>query len=370
MCAYCDFVTVAGRRTDIPRYVDALLLEMASRPSPGELRTISFGGGTPSRLSAAQVERLVVAALDRWASAVPLEVSLEANPSRREAPDWKGIRSAGVTRISLGVQALRDEELQVLGRGHRAADAIGAYRSARAAGFDSIGFDMIYGIAGQSVEDWRAGLLAAVALAPDHLSLYALTLATEPDEWSAPPRRGALRWRQRMLRRQNDDIAAAQYELAEEMLAAAGYGHYELSSWARPGHESVHNRAYWERRPYTGLGIGAHSFDGRVRSWNQRDLDRYLALVESGASPRVGQETLDERVSAFEAVALGLRLVDGLSRAAFRSRFGQDPADRFAAAVRSTERLGLLEVDAGVIRLTRSGRLLANEALVAFVGSD
>jgi oxygen-independent coproporphyrinogen-3 oxidase len=368
VCAYCDFVTVGGRGAEIAQYPDALIAELALRPPSGELATIYFGGGTPSLLPADGVARVVTAAIDRWRTA-PTEVSLEANPSSREMPDWAGLRAAGVTRVSLGIQSLRDPELTTLARGHSAAEAQAAYAAVRSAGFVSVSVDLIYGIPDQSLADWRDGLTRAIALAPDHLSLYALQLALAPDEWAAPPRPGALRWRQRMVSRQDDGLAAAQYQLAEELLAAAGFRHYELSSWARPGFESRHNSAYWERRPYTGIGAGAHSFDGPTRSWNERDLDRYLARTTAGGRAIAGSEQLDEPTRAFEAIALGLRQVDGLSRAAFAAEFGEDPVDRFSSAVANSTASGLLEVDGDTIRLTPGGRLLASEVMIEFLPS-
>lgn len=366
VCGYCDFVTVAGRVSDIPRYVDALLGEMAARPAPGSLETIYFGGGTPSRLPTADVARLVRAAVARWGRE-PSEVTLEANPSAREAPDWHALRRSGVTRISLGVQSFRDAELRRLARGHSSEEARDAVAAAQAAGFESISVDLMYGIPGQTLADWRAGLEAAIAVEPDHLSLYALSLALQPDEWSAPPRAGALRWRARAAARQDDDLAAAQYELAQDELGAAGFEHYELSSWARPGHESRHNRAYWDRRPYTGLGSGAHSFDGAVRSWNARSLDAYLHTLGEGRLPVEGSERIDVAGAKFESVALGLRHVRGLSRRSFRDQFGVDLVTHYASAVDGGSRSGLLEVEADAVRLSRRGRLLANEVLAAFV---
>ena len=368
VCAYCDFVTVGGRARDIPRYVEALLRELAMRPAPGELRTVYFGGGTPSLLDPAQVERIVRAALDRWRRVAVEEVTLEANPSRRESPDWAGLRAAGVTRLSLGVQSLQDRELVALARGHSAAEARDAYAAVRRARFESVSIDLIYGIPGQSIADWRAGLAAAIALGPDHVSCYALQLALAPDEWAAPPRPGALRWRGRMARRQDDGLAAEQYRLAEEVLDGAGYRHYELSSWARPGHESRHNTGYWRRRAYTGIGAGAHSYDGGAeRSWNARDLDAYLARTQEGTRPLGGAEILDEPTRAFEAVALGLRPVDGLSRAAFAAEFGADPLGRYAEALAQTAADGLLETDGDRLRLTPRGRLFASEACLPFL---
>jgi oxygen-independent coproporphyrinogen-3 oxidase len=363
VCAYCDFVTVGGREEAITRYVAALLAELRLRDAPGELATIYFGGGTPSLLPAESIDRLVRAATDRWAGE-PMEVTLEANPSAREAPDWLALRAAGVSRISLGVQSVRDEELRTLARGHTAAESRAAVAAVRAAGFANLSIDLIYAIPGQSLAAWRAGLRAALELEPDHLSLYALQLVLEPDEWAAPPRPGALRWRRRLAARQDDGLAADQYRLAEELLENAGYEHYELSSWARPGFASQHNGAYWDRRPYTGIGAGAHSYDGVVRSWNTRDLDGYLERVAAGEAPTAGAEHLPPEVRSFEAMALGLRRVDGLDRAAFAAEFGDDPVHRYDAAVRSSVADGLLEVAAGRLRLSSRGRLLANEVLV------
>jgi oxygen-independent coproporphyrinogen-3 oxidase len=365
VCAYCDFVTVGGRAAEIARYPDLLLAEMKLRPASGQLATIYFGGGTPSLLPAEGVAHVVTAAIDRWGT-VPIEISLEANPSSRETPDWSGLRAAGVNRVSLGIQSLRDAQLRALARGQTAAEGLAAYDAVRTAGFENVSIDLIYGIPAQSLADWREGLSLALALAPDHLSLYALQLALAPDEWAAPPRPGALRWRRRMVSRQDDGLAAAQYQLAEEMLDAAGFRHYELSSWARPGLESRHNSAYWERRPYTGIGAGAHSFDGQTRSWNERDLDRYIGRIESGERAVAGSEELDEPTRAFEAVALGLRRVDGFSRVAFAAELGTDPLERFGAAIGEGTASGLLEVSDQSIRLTARGRLFANEALVAF----
>ncbi|HEX2766386.1 MAG TPA: radical SAM family heme chaperone HemW [Candidatus Limnocylindria bacterium] len=368
VCAYCDFVTVGGRADDIPRYVDALVRELEARPAPGTLTTVYFGGGTPSLLSPDQVARIIDAATSRWLRVDLAEVTLEANPSAREAPDWRGLRAAGVDRISLGVQSLLDDDLRALARGHTAAEAREAFTAARAAGFGNVSIDLIYGIPGQGLREWREGLERAVALGPDHVSCYALQLVLDPDEWAAAPRPGALRWRQRMTQRQDDGLAAEQYRLAAEVFADAGYRQYELSSWARPGRESRHNAAYWARRPYTGIGAGAHSYDGVARrSWNERDLDRYLARVEVGETPAAGAEELDEPTRAFEAIALGLRRLDGLSRATFAEEFGADPVDRFASTVGDAVAQGLLEVHERTLSLSPRGRLLASEVLLGFL---
>ena len=326
-----------------------------------------FGGGTPSLLDGATIGAILDAARERWPTALD-EVTIEANPSSRETPDWAGYRAAGVTRISLGVQSLRDQELVSLARGHSAAEARDAFAAARSARFEDVSIDLIYGIGGQTLDDWRDGLERAIDLGPDHVSCYALQLALQPDEWAARPRPGALRWRDRMVRRQDDELAGDQYMLAAEVLGSAGYVHYELSSWARPGHESRHNAAYWARRPYTGIGAGAHSYDGAAeRSWNVRELDAYLAGLEVGERPVAGREALDAATRAFEAVALGLRRIDGIRRSEVIAEFGEDPMERHGAAVDEVVRAGLLEVDGDRVRLTDRGRLLASEVLLAFM---
>ena len=366
VCAYCDFVTVGGRADAMPRYVEALRAELALRRASGRLATIYFGGGTPSLLPVSAVDGLIRMAVDRWVG-MPVEISLEANPSTREAPDWRGLRAAGVNRISLGAQSLRDADLRALARGHTAREVRMAFRAARGEGFDNLSLDLIYGIPGQTLRSWRSVLRQAVALEPEHLSLYALQLALAPDEWAAPPRSGALRWRRRMAARQDDGLAAAQYAVAEDLLGAAGYRHYELSSWAVPGRESRHNGAYWDRRPYTGIGAGAHSFDGQSRLWNVRDLDRYLATVETGERPMAGSEWLDEPTAAFEVMALGLRRVEGMRRSAFARQFGTDPLARFGPALRESADAGLLTIGADRLRLTPRGRLLASEVVVGLL---
>ena len=368
LCAYCDFVTVGGRGAEIPRYVDALLRELAVRPAQGELRTIYFGGGTPSLLTGEQVGRVIGAARDRWERMAIEEVTVEANPSERERPDWDGLRAAGVTRVSLGAQSLRDQDLAALARGHTAREARGAFAAARAAGFDNVSIDLIYGIPGQSFAGWREGMRMALELELDHVSCYALQLALAPDEWAAPLRPGALRWRNRVAQHQDDGLASEQYRLAEEMLAAAGYRHYELSSWARPDCESRHNSAYWARRAYTGIGAGAHSYDGVAeRSWNVRDLDRYVAAAEVGERPLADREVLDAGTRAFEAIALGLRRVEGIGRRAFAEEFGRDPLEGFADQIAGSEARTLLEWDVDRLRLTPRGRLFASEACLAFL---
>ena len=367
VCAYCDFVTVGGRAHDLPRYTDALLAELALRPAPGELRTIYFGGGTPSLLSPAQVGRIISAAQDRWARVALEEVTLEANPSRREAPDWAGLRAAGVTRISLGVQSLRDEELRALARGHTAGEAREAFAAARAAGFDNVSIDLIYGIPGQSLANWRDGLDAAIALGPDHISCYALQLALAPDEWAAPPGparcAGASGWPAPGRRARRRAVPAGRGGARRGRLPAL---RAELVGAARDGSRGTTRR--------TGRGVRTPaSVRGRTRT-TVRTSARGTPATSTRTSPPWRAAAGRSRVStastratrAFEAMALGLRRIDGVERGAFAAEFGADPVDRFADGPGGRAST-LIEVGADRLRLTPTGRLLASEACLAFL---
>ncbi|MEO8468323.1 MAG: radical SAM protein, partial [Chloroflexota bacterium] len=234
------------------------------------LDTIYFGGGTPSLLPAEDIAGLIELVRARYGIANGAEITLEANPGPDERGDAAALRHAGITRISYGAQAFDDVELRRLGRRHRAQDIGAAVHGARDAGIESVNLDLLYDAPGQSVEGFEAALEAALALEPDHLSLYALTLddpdaegLTGPMGDHLPTTRGARAWRTRARSAQDEDRAASMYEHAVARLAAAGFDGYEISNWARPGHESRHNLAYWMRRPHEAVGPGAHAFDGR-----------------------------------------------------------------------------------------------------------
>jgi oxygen-independent coproporphyrinogen-3 oxidase len=333
------------------------------------LRSVYFGGGTPSLIPAELFERLMATVRTRFGVAPDAEVTLEANPGTDERGDLAGFRRAGVTRLSIGAQSLDTGELRRLGRRHSPEDVATAVAEARAAGIGSVNLDLLYEVPGQSVTTWEATLRAALALAPDHLSLYALTLddpdsegitGETGDHLPTPP--GARRWRERARLEQDDDRAADQYLLATDLLAAEGWHGYEISNWARPGHESRHNLAYWQREPYDAVGPGAHAFDGVVRRWNAAAMEPYVAALMPAAGtsqfPPGGHEQLTPEAVTAEAVILSLRLDRGVSE----SSAGRPPL----APVRDwAESAGLLEtvdVDGEArLRLTVRGRLLSNE---------
>jgi oxygen-independent coproporphyrinogen-3 oxidase len=391
LCPYCDFVVYAGAETRGPRaridpFVEALEAEIGLRadalderwgpPSTRPpLESVYLGGGTPSLLTADTIARLLSRIAERFGQAADAEITLEANPGPDERGDPVALRQAGVTRLSIGAQSLADAELRRLGRRHRADDVTAAVEGARAAGIASVSLDLLYDVPGQSLASWIETLDRAVALGPDHLSLYALTLddpdaegLTGPTGDHLPTTRGARRWRDRAIPDQDDDRAAGQYHHATVHLAEVGYRGYEISNWAMAGHESRHNLAYWRRRPYEAVGPGAHAFDGAVRRWNAARLDRYVAAlvpIDRGLAglPPGGQEELDMATISAEGVVLGLRIDDGLPLSA-----AHEPplADEFGWAL-AAELLAVTDDDR--IVLTTRGRLLSNELFARLIPS-
>ena len=395
LCPYCDFVVVAGSaargpasrvatflaalRAELELRADALDAAFGPPGSPDRpaLDTVYLGGGTPSLLPGDDVAELIALVRRRFGLAADPEVTIEANPGRDERGDPGALAEAGVTRISFGAQSMDVAELRRLGRRHRPAHVADAVAEARAAGIGSINLDLLYDVPDGSVATWMDTLDAALALGPDHLSLYALTLddpdaegLTGPDGDHLPTKRGARRWREAAIPEQDEDRAAAQYHHAVHRLTEDGWRGYEISNWARPGHESRHNLAYWERRSYEAVGPGAHAFDGVTRRWNAANLGRYVAALapEAGGSPAAaprlppgGSETLDAATAAAEAAILGLRTDRGLPRSA-----ATEPplADTFGWAL-AAELLTIDEADR--IVLTTRGRLLSNELFARLV---
>jgi len=378
-CAYCDFNSYAGLESLIEPYVGALIAEMGLWRQPSQhmnVATIFVGGGTPSLLPLPEMERIVTALRQCFRLAADAEVSCEANPGTVDCPHLQGLRSLGVNRLSLGVQSFHDDELAMLGRIHTAAEAREAYHAARQAGFDNVNLDLIYGLPRQTMTAWQYAVEEAIALRPDHLSLYALSV-----EEGTPLADAVAHGR---LPPPDADLAADMYLWAEDALAAARYQHYEISNWALPGRQCRHNLTYWLNESYLGLGAGAHSCFGGFRFANVKDLRRYIPLVEESAK---GDGRLAEGLAPFlaglshiafaeqmtaartmaETVVLGLRLVEGLPLEEFRRRFGQELMSAYGPQVEELETLGLLERVDGCLRLTARGRLLGNEAFLRFL---
>jgi len=381
ICPYCDFVVVAGAAARGPRsrvaaFVDALVTEIDRRadlvdqrwPGHTPLGSVYLGGGTPSLLPPDEVERILSVVRDRFGLAAGAEVTMEANPGPDERGDPTALRRVGVTRLSIGAQSMDAGELRQLGRRHRPGDVADTVAAARQADMASVSLDLLYDIPDASVGAWMATLDAALVLDPDHLSLYALTLddpdaegLTGPLGDHLPTTGGARRWREAARPHQDEDRAAAQYHHAVVTLADAGLRGYEISNWARPGSESRHNLAYWERRPYEAVGPGAHAFDGLTRRWNAARLDPYIEALAEGRLPPGGEIATDPAVARAEALILGLRLDTGVPVAA-----AHEPplAEHFGWAL-AAELLHVTPADR--IVLTTRGRLLSNELFARLV---
>jgi oxygen-independent coproporphyrinogen-3 oxidase len=375
VCPYCDFAVVAARRLasgDEARYVAALLAELAGRAGAfagRTLETVYFGGGTPALLSPASIERLL-AAVGRAFPGSPREVTLEANPSTLERGRLAGFRAAGVDRLSLGVQSFDDATLKRLGRAHRASESHAAIGAARAAGFANLSLDLIVGAPGQTLADVERDLDAACAAAPEHASVYALTL--EP---GTPFARAAAAGR---LRVPDDDLVADMLLAAEARLTSAGLARYEVSSFARPGFEARHNQRYWQRRAVLALGVGAHSTEPHAedapfgaRSANERELPSWLARIEAGRFAPPVREVLGAATARGEAAFLALRTREGLVAARFTAEFGAPPRHFFGAAIDELVAAGLLaEGEGGDLAPAPRGFAFADALAARFVGEQ
>lgn len=364
ICPYCDFNVYARQEHLVPAYLAALQRELtlwAERMDRRPLQTIYLGGGTPSLLEPAQVAELLETISQKFMVLDRAEVTLEANPETLNVAKLAGYRTAGVNRLSIGVQTLARHGLKVLGRAHRPETPVEAFRAARAAGFENINLDLIYGWPGQLREDWMRDLQTVLSWEPEHLSLYALTI--EP---GTPYERGV---RRGVLRPLDDDTMAEFAELAAELLAAHGYEHYEISNWARSGNwRSRHNQIYWRNGYYVGAGAGAHGYlDGR-RTVNERFPARYIERLGRGELPVVQTELIDQRTEVVETMILGLRLVvDGVSATAFRARHGIDLVELYGPVLAELAALDLIEWDGERLRLTPRGVWVANEVAVRFL---
>src|SRR5690606_29422124 len=316
-CGYCDFNTytateLGGHGASRDTYVDAVLAELdlargVLGPAAPPVRTVVLGGGTPTLLSADDLGRVVRGIAERWGLAAGAEVTTEANPDTVTPQLAESLAAAGFTRVSVGMQSAVPHVLATLDRTHDPANVAAAVAAVRGAGLQ-VSLDLIYGTPGESVADWGHSVQAALDLDPDHLSAYALVV----EEGT----RLAVRVRRGELRAPDDDDEADKYELADDLLAAAGYDWYEISNWARTGRPATrcrHNEGYWQGGNWWGAGPGAHSHVGGVRWWNARHPAAYAARLAAGDSPAVGRELLTPAQRHDEQVLLGVRLAEGLS---------------------------------------------------------
>ncbi|NBB71851.1 MAG: coproporphyrinogen III oxidase [Alphaproteobacteria bacterium] len=363
-CPYCDFNSHVRAEVDQDRWRRALLAELdhvaALAPAAGPLRSIFFGGGTPSLMPPATTAAVIDRAVARFGAEAGIEITLEANPTSVEAARFRAYRDAGVDRVSLGVQALNDADLTALGREHSAAEALAAVALA-ARTFPRFSFDLIYARPGQDAAAWEAELGRALDHAGDHLSLYQLTL--EPGtRFHALAERGRLRL-------PPDDTQAELYRLSHDLLAAAGLAAYEVSNHARPGAESRHNLVYWRGGAFAGIGPGAHGrldlASGRVGTSTERWPERWLDRVERDGHGLAPFEPLDAVTRLAELVMMGLRLAEGVPLARIEQLAGRPWRETLdARGLARAERRGHLTVEDGRLKATPQGRLLLDAVLV------
>ncbi len=369
-CSYCDFNTYAGLDHLYKPYVEALMQEgrWLAPKFLCPVSTLFLGGGTPTVLPVELLRQVLSACSRAFAVVDGAEITSEANPGTVSLGYLRALRNLGVNRLSLGAQSFNESELAMLGRIHEVEHVELTVKRARAAGFDNLNLDLIYGLPEQTLTSWTHTLERALALTPEHISLYCLTL----EEGTPLHDKVSQGW----LPTPDSDQAADMYELADGQLAKAGYRQYEISNWSLPGHECAHNLIYWHNRPYLGLGAGAHSSSEGQRWWNVRPVQTYIDLMMGGSptlwpSPAAEDgETIDRSLEMGETMLLGLRLThEGVAEADFRQRFGVSLEETYGKVIRELEGLGLITWREGRLCLTQRGRLLGNQVFARFLPS-
>jgi oxygen-independent coproporphyrinogen-3 oxidase len=370
-CPYCDFYSVVGQEHRAEEFLDCLDAELAAALADAERRglpvrpaTIFVGGGTPTRLTAAQLARFGRILRGRLDLSDLREWTVEANPATVDAEKADTLLAMGVDRISFGGQSFDDGELKLLGREHDAAGIPGSVELAKRAGFRRINVDLIFGLPGQSLFRWRRNLEAALSLGTQHLSAYDLTF--EPGtEFTRRLKRGE-------MTEADPEVERDMYAAARERLAEAGFVQYEISNWARPGEECLHNLVYWNNEPFLGLGPSAAGFVGRERHKNPTSLERWIEGVRrDGRCATASRERLTGAAAAGETAMLMLRLRSGLDVDAFAARTGHDPLTLFAEPIRRFTETGLLELidrdGRRILRITDAGLFVSDGILAEFI---
>ncbi|MBE9228109.1 coproporphyrinogen III oxidase [Phormidium sp. LEGE 05292] len=347
-CFYCDFpISVVGDRTrgensgTIVEYIDILCQEIAATPAPGKpLKTVFFGGGTPSLLSAQQIARILENLANKYGITSDAEISLEIDPATFDLPQLQGYKNAGITRFSLGVQAFQDELLQVCGRSHTTADILAAIDLIRQVDIPEFSIDLISGLPKQTIEQWEESLRKAVELNPTHISVYDLIIEDgtafgryyQPGSQPLP----------------TDETTAQMYRLTQQILTLSGYEHYEISNYAQPGHQCRHNRVYWENRPYYAFGMGAASYLNRQRFTRPKKRKEYYAWVQHliASDGILDAPQIDEHDILLETLMLGLRLAEGLKIAVLAEKFGRKTLEKIWHCLQPYYQTGWVEISA------------------------
>lgn len=386
-CTYCDFNAYANLARVMQPYAEAVVQEIRSwsiddSHTDGSrlgAKSIYLGGGTPSLVPVEHIENILSACRHSFDVGSKIEITLEANPGTVDERKLESLLSLGINRLSLGVQSFDDVFLKRLNRGHTSLDALQTFGAARKVGLQNINLDLIFALPLQTLEDWARSLDQAIALQPEHLSLYALTVE-EGTGLAFQIKRGRFPM-------PDDDLAAEMYMFAEDRLAEAGYDHYEISNWARrdatvsratdhetatwpprlPRLASTHNLTYWRNEPYVGFGAGAHScFAGR-RYWNVSSPVEYIQRMKRGEKEMSGSEEIGQQLEMAETVILALRTSEGIEFARFTDRYRADLRAVYAEVLEGLVKLGLVEFGSAAVRLTSRGRLLSNQVFMQFL---
>lgn len=363
-CIYCGFYSVANTQQK-ETYLSALHQEIDLRANYIQghvLRTVYFGGGTPSLLNSQELTDILAHLRQRFSFAYLEEITLEANPEQLTPEYCKSLRSLGINRLSIGVQSFQDHVLQFMGRKHTAKEAVCAVHNAQEAGFDNISIDLIYGVAERDDEQWSEDLATAFSLNIRHLSCYALT-----------PEENSILYKQIENHRHapvDDEQAARQYDILQQALPHSGFTQYEVSNFAKPGFESKHNSSYWNHTPYLGLGPSAHSFNGRSRQWNSANITQYCKDIQNGDT-WAGSEDLEKTDLYNEHILLGLRTREGLSLRDIEDKYGKERVDELLEYFDNRIPESQYEKTAGTLRLTAEGLWFADGiAEDAFIVED
>jgi oxygen-independent coproporphyrinogen-3 oxidase len=354
-CGYCDFAIAVGQDHLVDRYLDALAGELATLEQPRPVQTLFLGGGTPTHLGARQLQRLL-GDLARWLPLQPgHEFSIEANPESLDADKVQVLAAFGLNRVSLGAQSFHPHLLQVLERRHAPNEVARAVERTRNGGIEQLSLDLIFGVPGQTLEEWRGDLERALALGTDHVSTYGLTYEKGTPLWKRR-QRGAVQ----LL---DEDAELALYRQAIDTLEQAGFEHYEISNFAKPGRRCRHNETYWANWAYFGFGMGAARYVNGRRELNTRDLHAYIRKVLAGESPTFQSEELGAEERARETLAVQLRRAEGIDRAAFCQQTGFDLDALAGPVIQRHVEMGLLDDDGVRVCFTRQGKYVADSVI-------
>lgn len=369
-CHYCEFNSYPGMEASFAEYVRALELEISRVSAASRLSTIYFGGGTPTMLTAEQLHGILRLLVDRFGLIQDSEITIEANPGTVDSKKLSSLRNSGFNRLSLGVQSLDDAMLETLGRAHSVQDALEAYDLARKAAFDNISLDLMFALPGQNLEDWKRTLGRIVKLYPEHVSLYELSIeeGSRFAQVYAPTfNSNAYASGKPVAILPDENAKVEMYQVTIDTLTAAGYEHYEVSNFARPGYRSRHNQVYWRNEPYYGFGAGATGYVDGVRYTNLKQPEDYMKAIARGDSPVETSEIVSRETSMGETIMLALRTKEGLHLQRFKKRYDAEVLDIYPCVISQLTQTGLLEVSSQSIRLTHKGLLLTDEVAEKFL---